>query len=59
MLVTWCAELTAAPVLLMTWLIVPVPPSDTVTMFRNRTPGLAGTSNAPALTTAGLALKEQ
>src|SRR5258706_15899564 len=37
----------APPVWLMTCAIVPLPPpSDTVTMFRNRTPGATGPSKA-------------
>jgi hypothetical protein len=57
--VTWWPLFTASPVLLMTWEIVPTPPSDTVTMLWNFTPEVTGTSKARALTTELLALKKQ
>ena len=52
-------ELTAAPVVLMTWLIVPVPPSDTVSRSWNLTVALLGTSKECPSTTLGLVLKKQ
>lgn len=47
------------PVSLMTWLIVPVPPSETVTMSWNFTSGVWGTSKACSAVTDLLVLKKQ
>ena len=57
-LATLRAGLDGPPVLLMTWLIVPVPPNDTVTRLWNLTPEVAGTSNEWASTTLGLVEKK-
>ena len=44
----------AAPTLLITWVIEPTLPSETVSRSWNCTPELFGASNAWSLTTAGL-----
>src|ERR1019366_460492 len=46
-----------APVLLMTWVIVPTPPSETVSRSCHATPAVEGDSNALYELTAGLTLK--
>lgn len=58
-LATFDEELEGPPRPLMTWRIVPVPPSETVTMLWNRTFGLSGTSKACSAVTAGFELKKQ
>jgi hypothetical protein len=54
---TLVLELDGPPVLLMMWLIVPTPPSETVTMSWNLTPDTLGTSKARSATTLELELK--
>ncbi|MEK8105566.1 hypothetical protein NKG94_11230 [Micromonospora sp. M12] len=51
------AAFAVPPALLITRLMVPTPPSETVTMFVKRTFELVGTSKDRSSTTAGLTLK--
>ena len=43
----------AAPVVLMTWVMVPTPPSETVSRSCHATPAVLGEENALAELTAG------
>lgn len=52
-------ELTVAPLPLMMCWMVPVPPSETVTMSFHWTPDEVGDASAFALTTLGMTLKKQ
>jgi hypothetical protein len=58
-LATLVVELDGPLVLLMTWLMVPVPPRETSTMLVKRTFGSFGASMAWSAVTLGLMLKEQ
>ncbi len=49
----------AAPVVLMTWVMVPTPPGETVSRSCQATPLVVGEVNALAELTAGLTLKKQ
>ncbi|WP_208869561.1 hypothetical protein [Micromonospora cremea] len=55
----WVAAFAVPPALLITRLMVPTPPSETVTMLVNRTFGLVGALMARSAMTAGFTLKQQ